>query len=262
MGARQAVLLTPSKSSGPTQLLSYKQKASVTPLFATLTSRPQITENPATLSPFPATLTTPPPVTPVFATLTKTAGVSLLRFLLWKAPSATLSLGALAFNIPPPCLLLPPPLLAPLTTLYRTISVAISAPEEYCAKSAPSRSTHRSNPSAPPNEMMTTITFFVPAVTIVRSESLVGLPCGPRASQNTGNPSRFKSYFPIPLYVSPARPARNTISPLTCSRSYNPTGSRLSTETRLITSTTALISGNPFPAITLRNNASADPRYL
>ena len=40
-----------------------------------------------------------------------------------------------------------------------------------------------------------------------------------------------------------------------------PTGKRLSTETRLITSTTALIRGNPFPAITRRNSASADPRY-
>jgi len=38
MDARHAVLLTPSKSSCPTQLLFYKQNASVSPLFATLTS--------------------------------------------------------------------------------------------------------------------------------------------------------------------------------------------------------------------------------
>jgi hypothetical protein len=37
MRARQAVLLTPSKSSYPCPLLSYKQIAPVSPLFATLT---------------------------------------------------------------------------------------------------------------------------------------------------------------------------------------------------------------------------------
>jgi len=36
MGARQAVLLTPSKCSGLPQLLFYKQSAPVSPLFATL----------------------------------------------------------------------------------------------------------------------------------------------------------------------------------------------------------------------------------
>jgi hypothetical protein len=36
MGARHAVLLTPSKSSGPPQLLSYKQLVSVTSLESTL----------------------------------------------------------------------------------------------------------------------------------------------------------------------------------------------------------------------------------
>jgi hypothetical protein len=74
MLARQAVLLTPSRCSGPTQLLSCKQNASVSPLFATLTSHPQVAENTATLSPFFATLTASAPVTPVFATLTKNAG--------------------------------------------------------------------------------------------------------------------------------------------------------------------------------------------
>src|SRR2546421_5671084 len=57
----------------------------------------------------------------------------------------------------------------------------------------------RSRPSWPANEMMIPRTCFVAVVTIVRSESLVGLPCGPAASQNIGNPSRFKSYLPIPL---------------------------------------------------------------
>ena len=37
----------------------------------------------------------------------------------------------------------------------------------------------------------------------------------------------------MPLYVSPARPARNTMSPLTCARSYKPIGKRLSIETGL-----------------------------
>src|SRR5271168_1798303 len=76
MHARQAVLLTSSKSSGPTQLLFYKHNASVSPLFAALTRRPQLSENKSTLSPFLATLTASIPVTPVFATLTQTAGVS------------------------------------------------------------------------------------------------------------------------------------------------------------------------------------------
>ena len=39
----------------------------------------------------------------------------------------------------------------------------------------------------------------VDGVTIVRSESLVGLPCGPSPSEKTGKPSRFKSYLPMPL---------------------------------------------------------------
>ena len=38
LAARQAVLLTPSKSLGPTQLLSCKQNAAVSPLLAALTS--------------------------------------------------------------------------------------------------------------------------------------------------------------------------------------------------------------------------------
>src|SRR5271154_161032 len=83
MPARHAVLLTPSKSSRPAQLLFYKYNASVSPLPATLTSRPQHTENTATLSPFLAALTTSIPVSPVFATLTQTAGVSLHLFPFW-----------------------------------------------------------------------------------------------------------------------------------------------------------------------------------
>jgi hypothetical protein len=38
LAARQAVLLTPSKSLGPTQLLSCQQNAAVSPLLAALTS--------------------------------------------------------------------------------------------------------------------------------------------------------------------------------------------------------------------------------
>jgi hypothetical protein len=48
----------------------------LTPLFATLTNRPQLPENPTALSPFLATHTDFSPVSPVFATHTKTTGVS------------------------------------------------------------------------------------------------------------------------------------------------------------------------------------------
>jgi hypothetical protein len=75
MDACHAVLTTPPKSPRLSQLLSYKQNASVSPLFATLTSRPQLTENKSTLSPFFATLTASAPVTSVFATLTQTPRV-------------------------------------------------------------------------------------------------------------------------------------------------------------------------------------------
>src|SRR5271154_7549473 len=88
MIARQAVHLTPSQSSIAAQLLFYKHSISVSPLFATLTSRPQLAKNTATLSPFLATLTAPAPVTPVFATLTKTAGVSPHLFPFWNSPLA------------------------------------------------------------------------------------------------------------------------------------------------------------------------------
>src|SRR5271163_4481463 len=89
MIARQTVHLTPSECSGPAQLLSYKQSISVSPLFATLTSRPQLAENKATLSPVLATLTASAPVTPLSATLTKTAGVSHRLFPFWNSPLAT-----------------------------------------------------------------------------------------------------------------------------------------------------------------------------
>src|ERR1700674_3391155 len=143
-----------------------------------------------------------------------------------------------------------------------TMFVAISFPDAYCCRSVPSLCVQRSRFSVPPKETMIASTCFVSVVTIVRSESLVALPCGPTVSAKSGNPSKFKPYFPIPLYVSPASPARKTISPTTCPRSYSPTGKRLSTETRLITSTTALICGKPFPANTHRSSASAEPRYL
>ena len=89
MVARHAVLLTPTKSSCPTQLPFYKQNASVSPLFAILTSPPQLAENTTTLSPFLATHTAPVPVTPLFATLTKTAGVAHPLFPFWNSPLAT-----------------------------------------------------------------------------------------------------------------------------------------------------------------------------
>src|SRR6266446_6941730 len=141
------------------------------------------------------------------------------------------------------------------------ILVSTSCPAAYCFSNADILCAQRSSPSVPPNEMITASTWFVAAVTMVRSESLVALPCGPTVSANNGSPSKFKSYLPMPLYVSPARPARKTMSPTICPRSYNPIGRRLSTDTRLITSTTALICGKPFPATTRLSSASADPRY-
>src|SRR5260370_7038762 len=140
--------------------------------------------------------------------------------------------------------------------------VTISVHDAYCCKSAPSLCVQRSRLAQPRKEPITARTSFVAVVTMLRSESLVGLPCGPAASQNIGSPSKFKSYLPMPLYVSPARPARKTISPVTCARLYSPIGNRLSTDTRLITSTTELICAKPFPATTRRNSASAEPRYL
>src|SRR6266446_10587003 len=75
MGARQAVLLTPSELSYPLSLPFYKHRALVSPLFATLTSCSQITENIATLSLLFATHENCLPVSRVFATHTKTTGV-------------------------------------------------------------------------------------------------------------------------------------------------------------------------------------------
>jgi len=74
MLARQAVLLTPSKSSGPTQLLFYKQNASVSPLFAALTSHPQLTENTAALTPAESALTAFPLASPLESALTEKQG--------------------------------------------------------------------------------------------------------------------------------------------------------------------------------------------
>jgi hypothetical protein len=65
MLARRAVLLTPSKSFHPAQLLSYKQRASVSPLFSTLRSRPQLAENTASLSPAEPVFTRISPVNPL-----------------------------------------------------------------------------------------------------------------------------------------------------------------------------------------------------
>jgi hypothetical protein len=65
MFARRAVLLTASNSSHPSQLLFYKQRASVSPLFPTLTGRPQPTENTATLSPTECVFTKISPVKPL-----------------------------------------------------------------------------------------------------------------------------------------------------------------------------------------------------
>src|SRR6266478_237870 len=75
MPSRAAFLLTPSDSIRPPSLPFYKHRASVSPLFATLRSRPKIIENALTLSPFLATHTDFSLVSPVFATHTKTTGV-------------------------------------------------------------------------------------------------------------------------------------------------------------------------------------------
>src|SRR6266436_2419082 len=144
---------------------------------------------------------------------------------------------------------------------YSTTRISTSCAAAYSFSRSDILCPQRPSPSGPLKEMMTASTCFVAAVTIVLSESLVALPCGPTVSANNGNPSRFKWYLPMPLYVSPSRPARKIMSPTTCPRSYSPTGRRLSTDTRLITSTMALISGKPFPATTRRNSASAEFRY-
>jgi hypothetical protein len=74
MPARRAVLLTPSKSLGPTQLLSYQHIAPVTPLKSALTRHSQITENTATLSLAESALTDISLATPLESALTKTPG--------------------------------------------------------------------------------------------------------------------------------------------------------------------------------------------
>src|SRR5882724_11398657 len=80
MPSRAAVLLTPLEFSDSRSLPFYKHRARISPLFATLTSRPQIIENALTLSPFLATHTDFTPVSPVFATHTKTAEVCTNNF--------------------------------------------------------------------------------------------------------------------------------------------------------------------------------------
>jgi hypothetical protein len=55
----------------------HEKLLAISPLFATLTSTPQIAENTSTLSPFLATHTDLSPVSPVFATHTKTTGVGV-----------------------------------------------------------------------------------------------------------------------------------------------------------------------------------------
>jgi len=80
----------------------------------------------------------------------------------------------------------------------------------------------------------------VSPLTIVAFESLVALPCVLLASANNGRLSRFKSYFPIPLYVSPGA-ARADSTRLNVDQIVKSDGSRLSTDARLMTSTTLLI---------------------
>ena len=82
---------------------------------------------------------------------------------------------------------------------------------------------------------------------MVRSESLVALPCGPSASANSGKSSRFRSYLPIPLYVSPRAPREKPRHPERAPDRRARWACGISTETKLITSTTALICGKPFP---------------
>jgi hypothetical protein len=114
MIARHAVLLTPSIFLRPTQLLFCKQNASVGPLFATLTSLPQLTENTATLSPFFAILTASAPVSPVFATLTQTPGVTSFEpkaFESLMLPKISLSIAAPRAPMHPDCIKTKIPLL-------------------------------------------------------------------------------------------------------------------------------------------------------
>ena len=75
MPSRAAVLLTPLESSHLKSLPFDKHIAPISPLFATHSGCPQITENKPALSPLLATHTDFAPVSPVFATHTKTTGV-------------------------------------------------------------------------------------------------------------------------------------------------------------------------------------------
>src|SRR6267142_1750261 len=104
-----------------------------------------------------------------------------------------------------------------------TIFVMISLPAAYCFNSVPSLCVQRSRFSAPPNETITARTSFVAAVTIVRSESLVALPCGPTVSEKSGNPPdsnrtcrclcTFLRIFPREKRFLPQRVPGHTIPP-------------------------------------------------
>src|SRR6266404_5945387 len=119
----------------------------LTPVFATLTSRPQITENPTTLSPFLATHTDCPfPNSFICHSYENNRGVYQL-FPKWNAPSP-----ASAPNTPPSTrktstkpTLLPPSSETPRNSVLLSLSTAPSA------NSINSRPGTKSTPAAPPS---------------------------------------------------------------------------------------------------------------
>src|SRR5271167_4580715 len=74
MRLRQSALLTPSQSTLPGCLSSYKHFSRVSPLVATLADRSQVVERTATLSSLESALTAIASISPLEATLAKKQG--------------------------------------------------------------------------------------------------------------------------------------------------------------------------------------------
>src|SRR4030095_13660206 len=102
----------------------------------------------------------------------------------------------------------------------------------------------------------------VAGVTIVRAESDVGLPKGPRSSATVIRPATCTASLRMPAYSSPSRPSRIITVPTMYEASYNPYGSWNSSEHQLITSTIELMRGSASPLRTRRKSASFDGRVL
>jgi len=95
---------------------------------------------------------------------------------------------------------------------------------------------------------------------MVRSESLVGLPWGPSASQKHWQSFEVQIVFADPFVGFAGAPGAKHKVSADKREIVQAIGKRLSTETKMMMSTTALMRGKPFLAITRRSSASADPR--